>query len=86
MFFGLEIDAVPELEELAQSLEVLLLETVEEDELGGSFQDLDFETLGRTTPLRRGDVAAVESEGVAAGRGFPAQPVLGESALPGFLG
>lgn len=82
MFLRLEVDAVPELEELAQSLEVLLLEAVEEDEVGGSFQDLGLEALGRTTPLGRGDVAAVEGEGVAARRRFPAQPVLGEPALP----
>lgn len=86
VFFGLEVDAVPELEELAQALEVLLLEAVEEDELGGPLQNLDLEALGRATPLGRDDVAAIEGEGVAAGRRFPAQPVLGESALPGFLG
>ncbi len=86
MLPGLEIDAVPELEELAQALKVLLLEAVEEDDFGGPLQDLDFEAFGGAAPLRRDDVAAVEREGVAARRGFPAEPVLGESALPRLLG
>lgn len=51
VFSRLEVDAVPELEELAQTLKVLLLEAVEEDEFGGALQDLDLKTLRSTAPL-----------------------------------
>jgi hypothetical protein len=62
------------------------LEAIEMDEIGGPLEDFDFKAFRSTTPLRRSDVATVQSEGVAARRGFPAQPVFGKSALSRLFG
>lgn len=64
----------------------LLLETIKVDELGRSLENLDFVAFRSATPLRSRNITTIESECVAARRGFPAKSILGESALPRLLG
>lgn len=83
----LENGAVPVLEDLGESVVVLLLEAIKLDDAGiGALQDLDLVTLGGATPLRRGDVAVIEGEGVAAARRLPTEASFGKSALAALLG
>lgn len=78
--------AVPVLEDLGEALVVLLLEAVKLDDARVALQDADLVALGRATPLRAANVAVVESEGVAAARGLPAESVLGEATFAALLG
>lgn len=55
------------------------------DYLGGSLEDFDLVGLGSTAPLRTGNIAAIEGEGIAATGGLPSQAILGEPAFAGLL-
>lgn len=78
--------AVPVLEDLAQAVVVFLLEAVELDDARVALQDPDLVALGGAAPLRAGDVAMVEGEGIAATGRLPSEASLGESALAALLG
>lgn len=56
------------------------------NKLGRSLENLDFVAFRSATPLRVGDIAAIESECVAAPRRFPTETVLCESTLPRLFG
>jgi hypothetical protein len=86
MLLALEGGAVPVFEDLAQALVVFLLEAVELDDARVALQDSDLVALGGTAPLRAGDIAVVEGEGVAAADRLPSKASLGESALAALLG
>jgi hypothetical protein len=62
------------------------LEAVQLNDAGIPLQNLQLVAPGRPAPLCAADVALVESEGVAAARGLPAQAVLSEPALALFPG
>lgn len=86
MLLVLQHGAVPVLEDLAQALVVLVLESVKLDDAGVALQDSDLVSPGGSTPLGAADVAVIEGEGVTAARGLPAETGLCESALAALLG
>jgi hypothetical protein len=86
MLLALERGAVPVLEDLAQALVVLLLESVELDDARVALQDADLVAPGGAAPLGATDVAVIEGEGVTAADGFPSKAGLCESALAALLG
>lgn len=86
MLLALQRGAVPVLEDLAQALVVLLLESVELDDARVALQDPDLVAPGGAAPLGAANVAVIEGEGVTAAGGFPSEAGLCESALAALLG
>lgn len=86
MLLGIEVDAIPVFEDFDKTLEVFLLKAVEMDYFGGALENLDLEAFRGAAPLGTGNVAAVESPGVATARGLPAETIFSEATFTGLLG
>jgi hypothetical protein len=86
MLLVLQRGAVPVLEDLGQTLIVLLLKAVQLDDARVALEDPDLIAPGGTAPLRAGNVAMVECKGVAAARRFPAETRFREPTLAALLG
>jgi hypothetical protein len=86
MFFALESRAVPVLEDLAQTVVILLLKSIELDDARASLQNTNLVAFSSAAPLRATNIALVECEGVAAIGWLPSEARLSKSALAALLG
>jgi hypothetical protein len=79
------LNAVPGLEDLAETLVVFLRKSVELNDTGIAMQDLDLVPSRRSAPLCGADAGVLQCEGLAATRWLPTQAILGKSALACLL-